>query len=143
MTNYSRLSLQILLYVPLLLALSFGHSLLLLWFGGLPNFFHTRALQLAAILVGAVLAGLVVAIVFAYPFAVIYRQHAVAVTSSVAILSAAWRVFLIGKTPEHTFVLVAFGLGVACLAVLPPMGVWVLCKLRSNHSFKADGYAAA
>jgi hypothetical protein len=101
----------------------------------LPDFFHAHAFQLAAILVSAVLAGLLVAIVFAYPFLAVYRRRAVVVTWAAALLAAAWRAVLIGGTMPHSnFVLFALALEVLCLAVLPPAGVWALCTLTTHSS---------
>ena len=135
MTRTIRLVLQVCLLLPLFLCLSFGHSYLALWTSGLCSVFHSPVLQHIAMFVSAVVPGLLIALLFAYPFLALYGRVAVVVSSVTSLLAAIWRFMLLGPV-HHAIVLYASIVGILCLAIFPPVGVWLVGRLRPNYSFQ-------
>jgi hypothetical protein len=136
MKEPTRFLLQIFLFLPLLLALSFGHGLAAVWLDWLPGLFDTRTLNLTALLLSSVLAGLIVAALFAFPFFLLYGKQAVLACAAASVVASGWRWLLIGKTSGLPFVVATLALDISCLAILPPLAVWTLSRLRPNNSFK-------
>ena len=141
MKNGTRLVLQVSLFVPLFLVVSLGHSTIAFWLSGLPYLFHTRTLQLTAILASSVLAGAAVAAIFAYPFAWLYQQWSVVVASITVLLSAAWSLYIIGQPHGSHFLSVALAVQVSSLVLFLPVTVWMLRRLRPNISIQRTRYA--
>jgi hypothetical protein len=135
MTQAIRLMLQACLFLPLFLCLSFGHSYLALWTSGLCSFFHSSVLQHIAMFVSAVVPGLLITLLLAYPFLALYGRMAVIVSSVTSLLAAMWRFALLGPA-HHAIVLYASVLGIVCLAIFPPVGVWLASRLRPNYLFQ-------
>jgi len=134
MTQTVRFILQVCLFLPLFLCLSFGHSYIALWLSGLCSLFHTPTLQHIAMFASTLVAGLLIALLLAYPFLALYGRRAVVVSSVASLLAAAWRFALLGPV-RHPVVLYASVVGILCLAIFPPIGVWFANRLRPNYSF--------
>lgn len=133
-----RPALQVLLFAPLVLALSLLHSYVTWRASSLADLFHSPTLRLASVFVSPVVAGACGALLFAHPFLWLYRRHAILASSLAALLAAAWMSPLIGHAPARPFVMTALAWDTVCLAALPPFGVWVIRRLRPDGSFKAD-----
>lgn len=134
MTHHTRILAGILLFAPLLFAFSYGHSYLSLQLSGLADLFQFRPFRLAALLATAVLSPLIAALLFAYPFAALYRRAAVWTSLLASVSAATWQYVLMGDISSKSFVIATWVVDFACLVALLPVVVWMVRRQRLHDS---------
>ena len=131
-----RFALQVCLFGPLCIALYFTHAYFLLMSTGLlTGLFHSRSLELTALLASAFLAGLIAGAVFIYPFLRLYGRNAVLVSAIASALAAVNLLASIGKSSKLPFVNATYALEILTLSLCLPLGVWLIRnRFRDNPS---------
>ncbi|VXC05911.1 conserved membrane hypothetical protein [Luteimonas sp. 9C] len=133
-----RLVVQILLYFPLLYGYWLVHSRLALWAQWLPDLFSSRPLQLSGLLAASALCGLFAGIAFAVPVALLYRQYALLVATTISLFGAAFDFYLMSVPSSRPFTLAVLAIDLLVFAAALPIVVFVLLRLRPNNSFKPN-----
>ena len=131
-----RLVLQIVLYSPLLYGYWHVHSRLALWVQWLPDLFSSRPFQVSGLLAASALCGLFAGIAFSVPVALLYRQYAVLVATTISLIGAAFDVYLMSLPSSMPFTVAALAIDLLVFAAALPVVVLVLRRLRPNNSFK-------
>jgi len=127
-----RFALQVCLFGPLCVALLYVYAYIATQIN-LSYLFDARPMKLTALLIGEFLAGMIPAILFAYPFFWIYGRSAVAVSAIASALVALFRVSLIGKV-HLPFVFVAFAVEISTFALCLPFTVWLIRNRSRDNS---------
>lgn len=131
-----RFALRICLFGPLCIVLFFTHVYFSLKISELlAGLFHSRGMELAALLASALLAGLIAGAIFIYPFLRLYGRNAVLVSAIASLLAAVNLLVSIGKISKLPFVNATYALEILTLVICLPLGVWLIRhRSRDNSS---------
>jgi len=104
---------------------------------------HARSFKLAGLLVNSVLGAVLTAGIFSYPLVKIYARYAVSAAVVICIPTVFIRTPYVFHTSGLPFVIATLALDIVALLIIVPYGTWLLRRMRSNQSFKADASGAA
>lgn len=127
LTLVSRITLAVVLTVVLFVT----HAYIASVASDLPYLFKDRPMMLAALLASSVLSAIATAFVFSYPIAWTYGRSAPLVALAICIPTVVYRISQIAGTSGKSFVVATLALEAIALALLVPLGAWVLMRRRN------------